>query len=97
MPQPARACATSARSRPGPTQAIARRLETWPAWRRGCATTEYALRCSSRPRSLISFAAQTRGLTALDAQIQADTDLETLKADVKSIVTDYRVDLLTVP
>ena len=43
------------------------------------------------------FAAQTRGLTALDAKIQADTDLETLKADVKSIVTDYRVYLLTVP
>jgi hypothetical protein len=40
---------------------------------------------------------QTRGLTALDATIQADADPETLKADVKSIVTDYRVYLLTVP
>ena len=40
---------------------------------------------------------QIRGLSALDAKIQADTDPETLKADVKSIVTDYRVYLLTVP
>jgi hypothetical protein len=40
---------------------------------------------------------QIDGLTALDAKIQADTDPETLRADVKSIVTDYRVYLLTVP
>jgi hypothetical protein len=40
---------------------------------------------------------QIEGLTALDGKIQADTDRETLLADVKSIVTDYRVYLLTVP
>lgn len=40
---------------------------------------------------------QVRGLTALDATIQADTDVEKLVADAKSIVTDYRVYLLTGP
>jgi hypothetical protein len=40
---------------------------------------------------------QRSGLTALDAKIQADTDAETLRADVRSIVTDYRVYLLTAP
>jgi hypothetical protein len=76
--------------------AITRRLETLTRLAARVRDNEYV---SDAHRSALAalLAAQTRGLTALGAKIQADTDLETLKADVKSIVTDYRVYLLTVP
>jgi hypothetical protein len=76
--------------------AIARRLETLTRLAARVRDNEYL---SDAHRTALSdlIAAQTRGLTALDAKIQADTDFETLKADIKSIVTDYRVYLLTVP
>lgn len=41
--------------------------------------------------------AEIDSLTALQAKIQADTDLATLKADVQSIVTSYRVFALYIP
>lgn len=40
---------------------------------------------------------QISQLTALNAKIQADTDVATLKADIKAIATQYRVYLLIVP
>lgn len=40
---------------------------------------------------------EVSGLTALEARIAADTDLATLRADVRSIVTAYRVYLLMGP
>ena len=77
-------------------EAIARRLDTLARLASRVRDNQYV---SDAHRAALGdlIAAQTRGLTALDAKIQADTDLETLKADVKSIVTDYRVYLLTVP
>ena len=43
------------------------------------------------------LAADTGGLTALRAQIDGDTDVTALGADVKKIVTDFRVYLLMAP
>src|SRR5205823_6265817 len=43
------------------------------------------------------LAAETSGLTALKAKIDADTDLATLRADLRDIVTQYRVYLLMDP
>ena len=77
-------------------EAISRRLQTLARLTSRVHDNRY-LSDAHRAALTDLFAAQTRGLTALDAKIQADTDLETLKADVKSIVTDYRVYLLTVP
>jgi len=76
--------------------AIARRLETLARLAARVRDNEYVSAAHRRALGDL-LAAQTRGLTALDAKIQADTDVDTLKADVKSIVTDYRVYLLTVP
>lgn len=36
-------------------------------------------------------------LTALNTKIQGDTDLETLKTDIKSIATSYRIFMLIIP
>ncbi len=41
--------------------------------------------------------AEVSNLNALNAKIQADTDIPTLKADIKSIVIDYRIFMLVVP
>jgi hypothetical protein len=40
---------------------------------------------------------EVQTLTLLQAKIEADTDLTTLKADIKSIVQDYRVFMLVIP
>src|SRR5207237_410206 len=40
---------------------------------------------------------QITSLTTLKAKIDTDTDLTTLKADIKSIVDSYRIHLLFVP
>jgi hypothetical protein len=76
-------------------EAIARRLDTLARLAPRARDNRY-LSDAHRAALVDLIASQTGGLTALDAKIQADTDLETLKADVKSIVTDYRVYLLTV-
>lgn len=41
--------------------------------------------------------AEITSLTALNTKIQADTDIATLRTDVKSIVTSYRIYLLYLP
>ena len=41
--------------------------------------------------------AQVTGLTNLNAKIQADTDVEPLKADVKSVTDSYRIFVLVIP
>jgi hypothetical protein len=41
--------------------------------------------------------ADTRGLTVLRARIDGETDLDTLRADLTKIVTDFRIYLLMVP
>lgn len=43
------------------------------------------------------LAAATSGLTALRAQIDAETDKDALRADLGKIVTDYRIYLLVAP
>ena len=43
------------------------------------------------------LAADTTGLTALKAKIDGETDVTTLRADIGTIVTDYRIYLLMVP
>ena len=40
---------------------------------------------------------QVNGLTSLNAKIQGDTDLATVRADAGKIITDYRVYVLTIP
>jgi cell pole-organizing protein PopZ len=77
-------------------EAINRRLETLA---RLAARVRDNRHLSDAHRVALSdlLEAQRRGLSALDEKIQADTGSETLKTDVKAIVTDYRVYLLTVP
>ena len=43
------------------------------------------------------LAAGTTGLTALKSKIDGETDVTTLRADIGTIVTDYRIYLLMVP
>jgi hypothetical protein len=43
------------------------------------------------------LAADTTGLTALKAKIDSEADVTTLRADIGTIVTDYRIYLLMVP
>ncbi len=43
------------------------------------------------------LAADTSGLTTLRAQVDGETDVTTLRADLKTIVTDFRVYVLMVP
>jgi len=50
-----------------------------------------------RTHLLTLLSTDQSGLTALGRHIQADTDLKTLQADVKSIYTDYRIYALVVP
>jgi hypothetical protein len=54
---------------------------------------------SATEQSSIANMAQseTANLTTLKAKIDADTDITTLKADVKSIATDYRIFMLVIP
>jgi hypothetical protein len=77
-------------------EAISRRLETLDRLA-GRVRDSRTLTDAHRAALAELVESQQQGLTALDAKIQADTDPETLRADVKSIVTDYRVYLLTVP
>ena len=52
----------------------------------------------SQKASLTSnIQAEITSLTALNTKIQADTDIVTLRTDVKSIVTSYRIYLLYLP
>lgn len=44
-----------------------------------------------------TLATQIAALTALDAKIAADTDIDTLKADIKSITGGYRIFALVMP
>lgn len=54
---------------------------------------------SETQKSTLSTQVQTEitNLTALRAKIEADTDLETLKTDAKSIVSSYRIYALFIP
>lgn len=56
-------------------------------------------RLTDAQKSLLigNIQAEIASLTALNSKIQADTDIETMRADVKSIVTSYRVYLLYLP
>jgi hypothetical protein len=76
--------------------AIERRLATL-ADLRSRVTGQARLTSGDRGQLLTQIDADSRGLTALDAKIQADTDRATLRTDVEAIVVDYRVYLLTVP
>src|SRR5439155_10089617 len=55
------------------------------------------LTAADRDALTTQLAAETSGLTALKAKIDADTDLATLRADLRDIVTQYRVYLLMDP
>jgi hypothetical protein len=55
------------------------------------------LTAANRDALTAQLAAETSGLTALKAKIDADTDLATLRADLRSIVSQYRVYLLMDP
>ena len=55
------------------------------------------LTADDRDALTTQLAAETSGLTALKAKIDADTDLATLRADLRDIVTQYRVYLLMDP
>lgn len=59
----------------------------------------YLKRVSDAVKSSISSTAQTQitELTALKAKIDADTDLATLRTDVKSITASYRIFVLVIP
>ena len=52
---------------------------------------------ANRDALATQLVAETSGLTALKAKIDADTDLATLRADLRAIVTQYRVYLLMDP
>ena len=56
-------------------------------------------RVSDSTKASISSTVQAEvgNLSTLDAKIQADSDIETLKADVKSITTSYRIFMLVIP
>lgn len=55
------------------------------------------LNADARSSVTTSLTNQAQALTALKAKIQADTDEETLKADVKSVTEAYRVFALVIP
>jgi hypothetical protein len=57
------------------------------------------VRLSEADRSALDqqLQAQINGLTSLNAKIQGDTDLATVEADARKIVTDYAVYVLTLP
>jgi hypothetical protein len=56
-----------------------------------------ALTDADRAALRSQLTADTNGLTALRATIDAETDKGALRADLKTIVTDYRIYLLMVP
>ncbi len=60
-------------------------------------TNNAALTDGDRSALLAQLSDDTTGLTALRAKIDAETDATALRADIKSIVTDYRIYLLVVP
>ena len=55
------------------------------------------LTATNRSELVSEVDADTAGLTNLDQKIQADTDGPTLRDDVRSIVTSYRVFVLLLP
>jgi hypothetical protein len=56
-----------------------------------------ALTDADRAALQSQLAADTSGLTALRAQVDGETDVTTLRADLKTIVTDFRIYVLMVP
>src|SRR2546422_337472 len=76
--------------------AVEHRLDTLTKLRQRV-TDDAHLTDADRTELLAEIDADSTGLTALDQKIQADTDKDTLKADVHAIVLDYRVYLLMVP
>jgi hypothetical protein len=64
---------------------------------RGVVTDATHLTDADRRSLLTTIDDDTTGLTALKAKIDNDTDLATARADVKSIVTAYRVYVLLEP
>ncbi|HJT38131.1 MAG TPA: hypothetical protein VJ818_06875 [Actinomycetota bacterium] len=55
------------------------------------------LTASNRSSLLTKLSSDTSGLQALDSKIQADTDATTLRSDLVSIVTAYRIYVLVAP
>ena len=57
------------------------------------------VKVSSSEKNAISnmVSSEISNLTTLQAKIDADTDLATLKTDIKSIATSYRVFMLVIP
>jgi hypothetical protein len=76
--------------------AIARRLTALSDVRQRVSATTH-LADANRTELLREIDADSSGLTALDQKIQADTDGATLRDDVRSIVTSYRVFVLMLP
>lgn len=56
-------------------------------------------RVSDASKASIANTLQTQisNLTALDAKIAADTDIDTIKTDIKSITSSYRIYMLVMP
>ena len=75
---------------------IDRRLHTLADLTKRVQNAEH-LTAANRDALTQQLAAETSGLTALRAKIDADTDLATLRADLRDIVTQYRVYLLMDP
>lgn len=55
------------------------------------------LSAANKTAFMNSIQTEIRSLNSLKAKVDADTDVTTLKADVQSIVTEYRVFLLYIP
>lgn len=63
------------------------------------ARTQEMLRVSAEEKTSIAaqVSAQVSALTALGAKIEADADIDTLKADIKSVTKSYRIFALVIP
>jgi len=78
------------------TGAITRRVL---ALRERITAAKSIVRLSDEDRTALTTQLQSQidGLTTLNSKIQGDGDEATVRADAQSIVTDYRVYLLTIP
>lgn len=95
-PKPSHAPATLAQVQAKGAAEIGKRLD---ALAKATARAKAATGVSDGDRAtvLTRFGATTTALTALKAKISADADLATAQADVKSIVTTYRVYAVVLP
>jgi len=78
------------------TAAITRRVL---ALRELMTATKAIVRLSDADRTALTtqLQGQINGLTSLNAKIQGDTDVATVRADAGRIITDYHVYVLTIP